>query len=313
MGRLRSVELAPFEAAIAAGVDGVMTAHVYVPAVEPRENLAATLSRRVLTDLLRAELGYRGLILTDALEMAAITKDRSAAAAAVDAFEAGADLLLIAGISQDDRLRAADGPSALAAAVEGGRIAEERLDASVLRILEAKARRGVLPGAAAPPKVKLQELNSGAHRDLALAVARRAVTLQRDIAGLLPLSADAKVLVVDGVSAGQSDVVDDQSETSLLGAIRYFAARAFAGTTEEADVIVLGTFDLVRDAEQQRLARRLVATGKPVVGVCLRGPYDAAAAPEIGTFVAIYGDRPVHLQAAAEALFGAIVPAGSVP
>ena len=305
--RLRSVELAPFEAAIAAGVDGVMTAHVYLPAVEPSPELPATLSRRVLKDLLRGELGYRGLILTDALEMAAITRDRSAAEAAVNAFEAGADLLLIAGSRSDDRSRAADGPRALLAAVESGRIPQERLEASVLRILEIKTRRGVLSGAATS-----ELFDSAAHRELALEVARRAVTLQRDRAGLLPLSVGARVLVIEATAASQSGAVDDQLDSSLLQSVRRFAPCA-SGRAIEADVIVLGTFDLARDAEQQALARELAASGKPVVGVSLRGPYDAAAAPEIGTYLAVYGDRPVHLQAAAEALFGRLLPTGQVP
>ena len=71
---------------------------------------------------------------------------------------------------------------------------------------------------------------------------------------------------------------------------------------------MFGTYDLAQEAKQQALAKALVKTGKPVVGVALRGPYDAAAAPEIGTFLTVYGDRPVHLQAAAEALFGRRVP-----
>ena len=79
------------------------------------------------------------------------------------------------------------------------------------------------------------------------------------------------------------------------------------------DVIVLGTFDLAQNASQQALARTLQATGKPVVAVALRGPFDAAAAPEIGTFLTAYGDRPVHLQAAAEVLFGRSEATGGVP
>ena len=97
----------------------------------------------MLTGLLRDQLGYQGLILTDALDMQAIKKDRTPAEAATMAFEAGADMLLIAGIDPDDRGHAGDGPATLLAAVQSGRCPTERLDASVLRILEAKARRGI--------------------------------------------------------------------------------------------------------------------------------------------------------------------------
>jgi beta-N-acetylhexosaminidase len=80
-----------------------------------------------------------------------------------------------------------------------------------------------------------------------------------------------------------------------------------------ADVVVIGTFDLAQDASQFQLARQIAATGKPVVMVSLRGPYDAPVVKQIGTVLAAYGDRPVHLQAAAEALFGKLTPSGQVP
>jgi beta-N-acetylhexosaminidase len=319
--RLQSLELVPFKAATQAGVDGIMTAHLYLPQIEPQQDLPATLSRTVLTGMLREQLGFQGLILTDALDMDAIKKDRTAADAAVQAFEAGADMLLIAGITAEDRLHLGEGPPALLAAVRSGRVSEARLDASVLRILEAKARRGVLPGVvSAPAAPDTAVLNSPEHRGLALDVARKAVTVQRDNAGLLPLSPSQKVLVVVADAPTRSDAVDDELASSLVDAVRQFApsavgapARSAVTAARSADLIVLGTFDLAQHAEQQALARTLVASGKPVVAVSLRGPYDAPAAPEVGTFLTVYGDRPVHLQAAAEALFGKITPTGTVP
>jgi beta-N-acetylhexosaminidase len=190
----------------------------------------------------------------------------------------------------------------------------------VLRILAAKARRGLLPGHAqlGPPDVSV--LNSADHRELALDVARKSVTLQRDSAGLLPLRADQRILVVEAPSITRSDVVDDELASTLVDAIKQFAPSAVAASATgavaaaaSADVVVLGTFDLPQDAAQEVLAQQLVDTGKPVVAVSLRGPYDAAVSTEIGTFLAVYGDRPVHLQAAAEALFGRISPTGQVP
>jgi beta-N-acetylhexosaminidase len=328
--RLHSVELAPFKAALAARVDGIMTAHLYLPAIEPQPDLPATLSKAVLTGLLRATLGYGGLILTDALDMRAIKKDRTPAEAAVLAFDAGADMLLIAGIDSDDRGHAGDGPRALLTAVKSGRITQDRLDASVLRILEAKARRGILPRATTASELESDPdpdpdpaiLNSSEHRGLALEVARKAVTLQRDTGGLLPLSpgSSQRVLVVVPDAPTRSEVQDDQLASSMLEAIRRFAPSATSvlphvsvEASGDADVIVLGTFDLARDSDQQSLAYSLAATGKPVVGVSLRGPYDAAAAPAIGTWFTVYGDRPLHLQAAAEALFGKLTPTGKVP
>jgi beta-N-acetylhexosaminidase len=315
--RLESLELLPFKSAMRAGVDGIMTAHLYLPAIEPQPDVPATLSKTVLTGLLREQLGYQGLILTDALDMDAIKKDRTAAEAAVQAFEAGADMLLIAGITREDRQHLGDGPPALLAAVQSGRVSEERLDASVSRILEAKARRGILPGAvAAPHAPDVSVLNSPEHRALALDVARKAVSMQRDTNGLLPINPAYRVLVVEADEPTRSDVVDDQLASSLLDAVRQYAPSASGASprsahaaAQSADVIVFGMFDLAQHPEQQALAKSLVASGKPVIGVSLRGPYDAAVATEIGTFITVYGDRPVHLQAAAETLFGRLTTA----
>jgi beta-N-acetylhexosaminidase len=314
LSRLEALEFRPFQAAMEAGVDGVMTAHLYLPAIEPRPDVPATLSRTVLTGLLRDRLGYQGLILTDALDMDAIKKGRPASEAAVQAFEAGADMLLIAGITSDDRQHLGDGPPALLDAIQSGRVSESRLDESVLRILDAKAKRGILPGAApASPTPELTLLNSPEHRALALDAARKAVTLQRDSAGLLPIQPGARVLVVQTSAPTRSDVVDDQFASNLLEAVRQFSPTASSDRGMDADVIVVGTYDLAQSASEQTLAYDLAATGKPVIGVSLRGPYDADIATEIGTFLTVYGDRPVHLQAAAEALFGRLTPTGQVP
>src|SRR5712691_385199 len=233
--RLQSLELLPFKAAMQAGVDGIMTAHLYLPAIEPQQDLPATLSRTVLTGLLREQLGYQGLILTDALDMDAIKKDRPAVDAAVQAFEAGADMLLIAGITADDRRHLGEGPPALLAAVHSGRVSEERLNASVVRILEAKAKRGILPGAvAAAVAPDLGVLNGAEHRALALNTARKAVTLQRDNAQLLPLNASQQILVVVPDAPTRSDVQDDQLASSLLGAVRQFAPSAAEASVRSA-------------------------------------------------------------------------------
>jgi beta-N-acetylhexosaminidase len=197
----------------------------------------------------------------------------------------------------------------------------------VLRILEAKARRGILPGAVAAPATPAPNvLNSQEHRALALDAARKAVTLQRDSAGLLPLDPTKRILVVTPEVPTASDVRDDSLAASLAEAVKRVAPNTHSvdirprGTlgpvqaeARAADVVVLATYDLAQRAEQQALAQSLVATGKPVVAVSLRGPYDAASAPKIGTFLAAYGDRPIHLQAAAEALFGKLTPTGKAP
>src|SRR3989449_3519008 len=134
-GRLDSLELAPFRAGISAGADVVMSAHIVLPDLTGPEE-PATLSAAVLTGLLRDSLGFRGLVVTDALDMGAIVSKYGAGEAAVRAFLAGADLLLIPADADS-------AASALTAAVASGRITAARLDASVRRVLQVKQRLGL--------------------------------------------------------------------------------------------------------------------------------------------------------------------------
>ena len=133
--RIHSVELIPFEAAIAHGVDAIMTAHMTVPALEPKE-IPATVSSRILTGLLREELGFRGLVVTDAMDMLGLAKQFSMGEASVRAIEAGADVLLM---PPDPEVAI----RAVLAAVEKGRLTRKRIDQSALRVLEAKVRVGL--------------------------------------------------------------------------------------------------------------------------------------------------------------------------
>ena len=178
--RLDAVELAPFRAAIAAGVSTIMPGHLIVPALEPDPQLPATFSSALLTDLLRRELGFDGLIITDAMAMNAIAENYWAGEAAVRAVEAGVDVILM---SPQPEVAFA----ALKRAVESGRLTQTRLDESVRRILEAKARLNLHRST----QVELNRLEavlaSPEFEQQALEAADRGITLLRDDAGLLPL------------------------------------------------------------------------------------------------------------------------------
>jgi beta-N-acetylhexosaminidase len=180
--RLRATELAPFRRAIEAGVDSIMVAHVTVPALDSDPAHVATTSPAIVTDLLKKELGYKGIVITDALDMAGLTNLYRAniGRAAVDAFKAGDDLLLIPA-DLDASVEAMLG------AVRTGEISEARLDESVLKILEAKASLGL-------QKARLVDLDKisnavGQPANLALGqqVADDAITLVRNSGKLLPL------------------------------------------------------------------------------------------------------------------------------
>ena len=180
--RLEAVELPPFRAGIAAGAGGVMTAHVALPALDPDARRPATFSEPMARGLLRDELGFEGLVFTDSMRMRAITRMLPPAPAAARAVAAGHDVVLD---SRDDRAALAG----VGAAVADGTIGSAQLDASVRRILEAKARLGLHRGSRVDLDALPELVGTRAHRAVARAVSERSITLIRDATGDVPLRA----------------------------------------------------------------------------------------------------------------------------
>ncbi len=181
--RLDAVELVPFVKAIDGGVDAVMTAHVTVPALEPDPDRPATISRNVIGGLLKEELGFQGLVVTDAMDMGAITRlfpGARSGRAAVEAVKAGNDMVLL-----PFDLDAAF--NALLAAVRSGELSESQIDASVLKVLRAKAAIGLYRARLVDPEALPTIVNSPVNLAFAQQVADRAVTLVRDNGQALPL------------------------------------------------------------------------------------------------------------------------------
>src|SRR4029077_3134837 len=192
--RLNQIELAPFRAAIAAGVSSIMTGHLAVPALEPDPEVPATMSAKITTDLLRREMGFDGLVVTDALDMGGVTVRYPPGEVAVRSILAGTDVLLVSPVL-DAALEAVHD------AVASGRIPMSRLDEAVTRVLHAKAKLGL-------NKSKLVDLDSLAQSfdrpefaRAALDIADRGVTLLRDDQHILPLdpTKPTRVLLV-GIS-----------------------------------------------------------------------------------------------------------------
>jgi beta-N-acetylhexosaminidase len=177
--RIQSVELAPFRAAIAAGVDSIMTAHLAVPALEP-DNIPASVSSKILTGLLRGEMQYKGLIVTDAMDMQGLTQLFDNAEAAVRAIEAGSDVLLMPRSAEE----AING---VAAAVRSGRISQKRLDESVARVLSAKIRLGLMRSKSVDLHQIAELVDAPEDEEEAQVVSDHAVTLVKDDKDLLPL------------------------------------------------------------------------------------------------------------------------------
>ena len=318
---LRARELVPFRAAIAAGAHVAMAGHLAVPALTGRRDRPATLAREVVTDLLRGELGFGGIVVSDALDMGGARGDDDGPDVA-GALAAGIDLLLC-GPDPEAQLRVESG---LARSIAG-------LDppSSVEAARRLGALRGWLDGFAQPD---VEIVGGASHRALAHELAQRSVTVVRDRERLLgrPILRDARVLVVEPlpVDLTPADTTSWLPAAGLAAAIRgrrpatdgllfdgppppdlvaEILARARA-----ADLVVLGTVDaLARPAAFAALAQALIETGTPVVAVALRGPWDADAYPEIGTVVASFGAQAPSLAAVAAAIVDGAPLIGRLP
>lgn len=319
LDRLRAIELAPFRAAVAASVDVIMMAHVSVPSLEP-SGAPATLSRAILS-LLRDELGFDGVICTDAMEMEAIASRYPAGEAAVRAIEAGADLITYSSSH-------ASAKEAMVAIRDA--ILEERIDAAnVARSLERieqlrnRAQRGG----------DITLLGAERHREIAASAARRAITLVRDPQSVIPLAVREgdRIFVVEFAGATSTPVESDGKHTTLLGALldKRSAARVQeqvrsldpAGHEYKQLLMAAGSATAIvavtRRAWQHPLQAQAVVdlalAGKPLVVVAAREPYDANVAPPTAAVIAAYGDNADSMEAVAAVLVGAATPSGRLP
>jgi beta-N-acetylhexosaminidase len=314
-----AIDAPPFKAAIKAGIDSIMTAHISVPSLDPSGD-PATLSKPIMTGVLRNELGFKGLIITDALEMAAVRAKYGDAEVAVRALEAGADQLLLPP-APDVQFKA------VVDAVKSGRISERRIDESLLRILLLKLKNGGLlrpyvDPAQVPAKVGTPESLATAQQ-----IVDKSITLVKNDTSTLPLSNTPRSVLVTGwgVATTQSlaTSLTKRGATATVaqtGAAPTDAAIADAVTKAQAnDVTVVLTqkaWDTkVTDklAKQQKLVKDLLATGKTVIVVAVRDPYDIAYFDQAPTYVATYGYQAVSMESLAKVLYGEIKPTGKLP
>ncbi|MFB7514963.1 glycoside hydrolase family 3 protein [Streptomyces sp. NPDC056144] len=316
------IDAPPFVSAIAAGIDSIMTAHIVVPALDPSED-PATLSRPILTGILREQLGYDGVVVTDALGMEGVRTKYGDERVPVLALKAGVDQLL-----NPPRLDVAW--NAVLKAVKDGELTEERLDASVLRILRLKTKLGLFRQPYVNPAGVDRSVGTQAHLDEADRIAERTTTLLLNEDGFLPVSpaSHGSVLVVGADPASPSGTTGPPT-TTLAGALTELGFSATALSTgitptaariEEAvaaaagkDLVVVGTYNVSATSPQRTLVARLVATGVPVVTVAIRNPYDIARIDGQRATLASYSWTDVELRAAVRVLAGRAKPLGGLP
>ncbi len=331
--RLEKLELVPFRAAIAAGVGSIMTTHIYMPQLEPEKNVPATLSKTILTGILRDELHFNGVIVTDAMNMGGITKYFTLADATLRAVKAGVDVLIFSPSVETSF-------NAIKSAVESGDIPESRIDESVRRILRLKAQLDLQNPKNRFTNVSdlMEKVGTRPHRDLAQRVADDAVTLVRDDQHVLPLkpSPDLRVVQINildnrlGWREGPvgrvltaelpkrfpksvTVQVDDQSTSNEFDIVRKLA--------QMSDVLLVngyirvaaykGSIDLT--TPELALLRDLVAMKKPLVYTAYGSPYPLLHLPELPSYIVTYDITPAAELAAIRAITGEIPFKGKLP
>jgi beta-N-acetylhexosaminidase len=332
--RLDAIELAPFRAAMASGASAVMTAHIELPALDPAKG-PATLSRQVVTGLLRERLGFEGLIFTDSMLMDGVAKLGTSGELAVKAVLAGNDMVL-------DPVDVFDAYRGLKAAVTGGVITRERLEASVRRVLAAKAKMALHKTRAVNLDAVPEHVGGRRHAAVVQQVAERAVTLVKDDRASIPLklSPGASVLYLSVLDYPrgwriaapsraiipalrerwpnlQAVEVSDASTPNELALVRAMASRfdaivagIFVRASSGTDRLDLApaVVDLLQD-----LARISARGNQPYVAASFGSPYVAMAIPNVPALLLTYDFSDAAEHAAVRALAGEIPIRGTLP
>lgn len=320
--RFREVEVAPFERAVRAGMDGVLVGHLATEAVDGPEAPPASLSPRVVSGVLRGDLGFSGLAITDALNMGGVTRRYSVAEASILALLAGMDVLL----QPPGHPQVID---RIVEAVESGRIPPARIDEAARRVLLAKAAAGLHRGATVDPSRVGATVAAPAHAAVALRVAERSITLARDAGDLVPIRPGARILHVT-YSAGQAGGGALQRELAATGgAVEHVrvgpstSAATFARLRERAaaaDVVVASA--VVAPFQYRALGleggfgpwvEAVSSAGRPVIAVSLGSPYLLDAFPSVPAYLLAWSAGAESQRAAGRALVGAAPIAGRLP
>jgi beta-N-acetylhexosaminidase len=307
-----AIDQPPFSADIAHRVDAIMTAHIVVPSLDPSGD-PATLSNPIITGILRQQMHFDGVVITDSLGMAGVREKYGDERVPVLALKAGVDQLLM-----PPNFDVAY--NAVLAAVRDGELSEQRIDQSVYRILRLKLARGLFRNPYVDESAVARTVGTPQHYAIAQRITDKTVTLVKNDAQLLPLSAGSgKTVLATGAGvaaalAGKLGARGLSADAYDTGASPTDAAIQSAVAQAQAhDITVVATNKAWTSGQQQKLVDALLATGKPVIVAAVRDPYDIAYFTAAPTYLATYSTTDVSLESLARVLFGEINPAGKLP
>ena len=306
--RIHTLELQPFRAAIDADVAAIMTAHIIYPAFDP--DRPATLSPTILTNLLREELGFDGLLITDDMEMKAIDDRYRSGEAAVMAVEAGADIVMVLW-TPTKQLEVFE---ALLSAVKSGRISQARLDQSVERIL--KSKEGAFDRRFVDVESVGRTVGGEAHRKLAQIIASRAITVVRNRENLLPLKLEpaTSVLILnesptlfESFKAHHQNTIEVRipEKPEVENILPQLIPQA-----RDADVVIAG---IINDEQAALVQQMSLETEIPVIVIALGSPYTLRGCPAASASLATYDIHDASVSAAVEVIVGIREAQGKLP
>ena len=308
-----TIDKPPFQAAVDAGIDAIMTAHIQVPALDPSGD-PATLSKPIITDILRGEMGYKGVVVTDSLGMQGVRDKYGDDRVPVLALKAGVDVLL----NPPDMAVAYKG---VMDAVASGELTESRLDESLRRVLDLKWRNGVVHDPFVDPDAVMDKVGTPAHLARAQQVTDEAPTVLENDQSTLPTTAAGKDVLVTGYGVATKQTL--AADIRRRGATVNVAETSTNPTTAQinaavaqarnSDLAVVLTMNAASSSGQARLVRALQDSGTPVVVAAVRNPYDIAEFPEVPTYVATYSYKDIALESLTKVIFGEISPKGKLP
>lgn len=328
--RLKNVELYPFQKGMEEGIDAIMTGHVTFPKIDGTKAISrktgeeiaipATLSYKVLTELMREEMGYQGVITTDAMNMKAIADHFGPVDAAIRAVKAGTDIVLMP-------IGLEEVATGLLESVKAGEIPEERIEASAKRILTLKVKRGVFKQENPLPVDKkvanaLQVVGSPEHKQIEKEAAEKSITLVKNETGLpLNLNSSDEIVVIGNtyITDLGSAIQKRHARTAVISTTSYQLTEAQLEKAKNAKAVIIGTytFNVIGrspSSAQMKMVNQLIeAVDAPVIGVAIRNPYDIMAYPEVDAYITQYGFRRASFEATAGVLFGEFSPTGKLP
>jgi beta-N-acetylhexosaminidase len=310
---LYDVDLKPFFSAISDDVDAIMTAHIAVPSIDA-SNKPATLSYKIITDLLRKKMGYNGLVITDDMEMRAVTGNAGIGKATIEAILAGCDMITIVWTDSAKQ----ESYEALIAAVKKGVVSEQRVDESVKRILSVKLKRKLFDQNKDPKIEQIREIvGNTLHQQISHLIAQKSITLVKNYSNTIPVKTKGRFVVISPFEYLSSELKNYGLNNIFIKVnvkMKQSEKRTVIHDALQMSDGVAGYIVAAVDESQAAIGNELKKkTKKPVIVASLDSPYMYNSAKNADAYLCSYSFRSQAIKALARVITGESVAVGTLP